>query len=61
MTLYSGLFIVVLVAFFLTELCSMLDLISLTRDRTPAHYSGSAESEPPDCQGSPGVLFVFFY
>ena len=38
--------------FFLAVLCGMQDFSSLTRDRTRAPCSGSAEPWPLDCQGS---------
>ena len=39
--------------FFLAVPRSMWDLSSPTRDRTRAPCSGSAESQPLDCQGIP--------
>ena len=35
----------------------MWDLCSLTRDQTHAPWSGSSESQPQDCQGSPTPVF----
>ena len=36
----------------------MWDLSSLTRDRSPVPCSGSTESEPLDCQGSPASILL---
>lgn len=44
--------------FFSAMLCSTLDFSFLTRDRTGAPCSGSVETSPLRCPGSPSVYLL---